>query len=89
MNHLTPCALALALIASPALSSTGQCPDGSRYVLTQTTVEVSGQSRPLFVFEGPLGKGAVQSSVDLETARRLVCRVDEKARWLDDEQRDD
>lgn len=89
MNYLAPCSLSLFLLAGPALSSTGHCPDGSKYILTKTTIEVSGRNLPLFVYEGPLGKGEVQSSVDLETARQLVCRVDKQARWLDDEQRDD
>jgi hypothetical protein len=74
---------------STAASMTGTCANGEPFKLVKTTVMVSGEERPHFIFEGPLGRGEVQSSVDMAAARELVCRDSQQHRWLDDEQRDD
>lgn len=76
-------------LLSTAATMAGSCPDGKPFKLTKTTVMVSGQERPYFIFEGPLGHGEVQSSIDMAAARELVCRDGQQQRWLDDEQRDD
>lgn len=76
-------------LASAATTQSGLCSNGALFKLTQTEVEVSGSKRPYFVYEGPQGRGEVQSSVSLQTALALVCRTPQELRWLDDEQRDD
>ena len=74
----------LKAIAEPAL-----CNNGNPYHLKRTFVEVSGKFEQAYEYEGPLGKGFVQSSVDEATAKQFVCQEGGRTRWFADDYRTD
>lgn len=80
---------AVASASNAATTQSGLCSSGAPFTLTHTEVEVSGVKRPYFIYEGPQGRGEVQSSVNLPSALAYVCSTPQEQRWLDDEQRDD
>jgi hypothetical protein len=53
---------------------TGQCPDGEGYRLNFYAKQVDGQSATFYDYDGPVGKGTVQSVTEPRVMAARVCR---------------
>ena len=65
------------------------CGNGKPYQLSRVFVEVDGKVVQAYEYEGPIGKGFVQSSVNEATAKEYVCQEAGRKRWLADDNRAD
>jgi hypothetical protein len=52
----------------------GQCPNGDNYRLVSYSMDVAGASQSFYDYEGPAGKGKVNTSASPKTMSVRVCR---------------
>ena len=52
----------------------GQCPNGDKYRLVSYDMEVSGTRQSFYNYEGPAGKGTVNTPASPKTMSVRVCR---------------
>jgi hypothetical protein len=62
----------------------GKCADGTPYRLALEQYDVHGTMKPMYDFEGPLGKGSTQSSVEPRVAKEFVCKEGGRGSWYAD-----
>jgi len=52
----------------------GQCPNGEKYRLVSYGMDVSGTRQSVYDYEGPAGKGSVNTNASPKTMSVRVCR---------------
>jgi hypothetical protein len=63
----------------------GRCANGSTYELQKYSAEIRGKTLLFYAYNGPLGRGIVQSSVNQQMAINSTCKDQSHSMWLADD----